>query len=343
MGHALRGGANLYAPITELAARFEPHLNNWVDISAYPPVVAMIGLPLSYLPYFWAVIVWLVFEIGCLALSIRRITNYFGPASLPVLITICTYVSWEPVYRELYLGQLMIPILLLLTLTWQALNEGREVKAGLLLGIVFAIKLYAWPIGLFLFIKRRWRCSVVAAVVFLSANAVMAVWTGTATVVDYYTRVGGSVLAQYVVDPYNFSAWSIGFRWAGLPGGIFLLLAVLALSLVFALKSRDFDTGFMVMLAASTILQPISWIHYLVTLLPVFCFIVSRSEWVKSDLLLGVFLTALILPGFYKIVDSYPAIAPWGPFLFIIGLMYLITRNPTPERASLQGLASEIV
>ena len=341
MGHALRGGANLYAPISELAARFEPHLNNWLDISAYPPIVAIIGLPLSFLSYFWAVVVWLIFELGCLAISIRHMTKYFGASSLPVLVTICMYISWQPVYIDLYLGQFMIPIMLLLILTWAALKEGKDFKAGLFLGIVFAIKLYAWPLGLFLFIKRKWRCTVVAVVVLLSANAVMAAWTGTATVVDYYTRVGGTVFAQYVFDSHNFSALSMGFRWAGLPGAVLLLLAVLTLSLVLALRSKDFDTGFMVMLAASTILQPIAWIHYLVTLLPVFCFVVNRSEWEKSDLFLGLLLIALILPGFYKIGDRYPAIAAWPPLLFIIGLMFLTIRTPIREGASVQRLASE--
>ena len=342
MGHALREGANLYAPISELAARFEPHLNNWLDISAYPPIVAIIGLPLSFLSYFWAVVVWLIFELGCLAISIRHMTKYFGASSLPVLVTICMYISWQPVYIDLYLGQFMIPILLLLILTWQALKEGKEIKAGLLLGIVFAIKLYAWPLGLFLFIKRKWRCPVVAGLVFFFANAVMAAWTGSATVVDYYTRVGGTVLAQYVSDPFNFSAWSVGFRWAGQPGAVLLLLAVLSFSLVLALKSKDFDTGFMVMLAASTILQPIAWIHYLVTLLPVFCFLVYRSEWGKWDLVLGLLLIALIIPGVYKIGLVYHAIATWPPFLFIIGLMWLTTRRPTREGAPVQELASEV-
>src|SRR5262245_24642843 len=62
MGHALRGGANLYAPLHELAARFAPQMTDWINVSAYPPIMAVVGLPLSYLPYFWAVITWMVFE-----------------------------------------------------------------------------------------------------------------------------------------------------------------------------------------------------------------------------------------------------------------------------------------
>src|SRR5437868_12486514 len=58
MGHALRGGANLYAPLHDLAAQFDPNLTDWIKVSAYPPIVAVIGLPFSYLPYFWSVIIW---------------------------------------------------------------------------------------------------------------------------------------------------------------------------------------------------------------------------------------------------------------------------------------------
>src|SRR4051812_35798674 len=89
MGHALRAGTDLYAPIPELASRFEPHLNQWLNVSAYPPIVAVIGLPFSFLPYFWAVIAWLVFELGCLAAAILLIIKQFGGrlASTPVLVT----------------------------------------------------------------------------------------------------------------------------------------------------------------------------------------------------------------------------------------------------------------
>lgn len=342
MGHALRGGANLYAPIPQLAAQFEPHLNKWFEVSAYPPIVALIGLPLSYLPYFWSVVAWLIFELCCLAVSVRLVVKHFGAQSarLPVLITICFFISWQPVYVDLYLGQFMIPIMLLLTLTWKALKEERDVPAGLLLGIVLAIKLYAWPLTLFLMITRKWRCAGVAVAVMLAANALMAAWTGTETIIDYYLRVSGFVLAQYIHDPFNFSAWSIGYRLAAFPGAIFLTTGVLGISLFGALRSKNFDMGFMVMLAASTILQPITWIHYLVTLLPVFCFLVSTSKWERSDLLLGLLLIALIIPGFYNAAHTYPVIATWPPFLFIIGLMRLIVRSHRSEQ--LIGLASEI-
>jgi hypothetical protein len=164
MGHALRGGANLYAPLPQLAAQFDPTIQKWLELSAYPPIVAVIGFPLSYLPYFWSVIAWMVVELGCLAAAIILIVRQFGgsDASTPVLATVLAFLAWQPVYMDLNLGQVMIPILLLLTLMWLALRAGNDFRAGLLLGTVMAIKLYAWPIALFLLLKGRWRAPLAA-------------------------------------------------------------------------------------------------------------------------------------------------------------------------------------
>src|SRR5829696_1642261 len=214
MGHALRAGENMYAPLAELAARFDPSVDKWLLISAYPPIVALIGLPLSHLPYFWSVIAWMVFELGCLVAAVILIVRHFGgrSAGTAVFVTVAAYLGWQPIYMDLYLGQVMIPILLLLTLTWLALKSEKDFLAGVLLGIVIAIKLYAWPIALFLLIKGRWRAPVAAVAVFIAANGLMTLLVGTSTILDYYFRVGGAVLAEYIHDPFNFSAWSVGFR-----------------------------------------------------------------------------------------------------------------------------------
>jgi hypothetical protein len=339
MGHALRAGGNLYAPLPDLAAQFDPNLDHWLLISAYPPIAAVIGFPFSFLPYFWSVVAWMILELACLTLAIILIIRQFGgrSASISVLIMICVFTAWHPVYVDLYLGQLMIPILLLLTLTWLALRTQQDVKAGLLLGVVLTVKLYAWPLALFCLLKGRWRVVAAAGSLFIALNAVMAIWVGSGTTLDYYLRVGGAVLAQYVYDPFNFSSWSIGYRAFGTTGGIAISLLVLSLSLLFALR-MDFEVGFMMMLAAATILQPISWIHYMITLLPAFCFIANRQRFRTAELIFGVFLIVLILPGFYIVAHSFAPMATWPPFLFIIGLMWLIVPKAVLERSAVTKL-----
>ena len=341
MGHALRGGANLYAPLHDLAAQFDPHLTDWIKLSAYPPIVAVIGLPLSYLPYFWSVITWMVFELGCLVAAVILIVRHFGGrvAATPVLVTVCAFLAWQPIFIDFYHGQVMIPILLLLTLVWLALKAGKDVKAGILLGIVISIKLYAWPLAVFLLLKGRWRAPVAAFIVFIAANALMVGWVGSATVIDYYTRVGAAVLEEYKFYPLNFSAWCLGLRSFGLVGAVVMAVSVLLWTFFLALRSRDFDSGFMIVLAGATILQPISWIHYMITLLPAFCLIADRREFRTSDLVLGVFLLLLILPGFHHVAHNYPALAPWPPFLFIIGLMWLIVPKTVFEGSAVSKFA----
>ncbi len=334
MGHALRAGANLYAPLHDLAAQFDPHMTDWIKVSAYPPIAAVIGLPFSHLPYFWALLSWMILELGCLVTAVALIVRHFGGrlAATPVLVTVCAFLAWQPLYLDLYHGQVMIPILLLLTLVWLALKAGKDVKAGILLGIVLSIKLYAWPLAIFLFLKGRWRTPLAAFIVLIAAHALMLGLVGSATIFDYYFRVGGTVLEEYKFYPLNFSAWCVGMRF-GLVGSVIMSLSVLLYALFLAFRCKDFDSGFMVMLAASIVLQPISWIHYMVTLLPAFCLIADRREFRTSDLVWGTFLLVLILPVFHHVAHNYPVMAPWPPFLFIIGLMWLIVPKTVLKRS----------
>jgi glycosyl transferase family 87 len=342
MGHALRAHENLYSPLHDLAAKFEPQMTDWLRVAGYPPIVAVIGLPFSYLPYFWAVISWMVFELGCLVAAVVLIVRHFGgkSARTPVLITVGAFIGWQPIFLDLYHGQVMIPILLMLTLVWLALKAGKDVTAGLLLGVVISVKLYAWPIAIFLLLKRRWGALAAASVVFIATNVVMLAWVGSATLSDYYLRVGRSVLEEYKFYSLNFSAWCMGLRSFGLAGAVIMSASVLLLALFLALRSKDFDSGFMIMLTAAIVLQPISWTHYMVTLLPAFCFIADRREFRTSDLILSIFLILLIVPGFHHIAHNYAALAPWPPFLFIIGLMWLIVPKSVLERAAVPNLVT---
>lgn len=344
MGHALRAGAYLYSPLPDLAAQFDPSLNSWFQHpSAYPPIVALIGLPLSYLPYFWATVAWLILEVACLAVAVALIAREFGgrKASAPVLITIMAFMAWRPVYFDLYLGQFMVPILLLLTLTWLALKREKDITAGLLLGIVLAIKLYAWPLALFLLLSGRWKAPVIAGVVFAIANLLMVGLVGTETVTSYYLTVGNSVALKYLNDPFNFSAWAIGMRSFGFLGAVVMVLTVLSFSLTIALRSRDLTTGFMVMLSASTILQPISWNHYFVTLLPALCFIANRKDLRSYDLIISFLMIILIIPVYHHLAHTYAPMATFPPFLFVIGLVLMWSVGPLRQRNAVQAIAGE--
>ncbi len=322
MGCAVRSGVYLYAPLPELASQFDPALGSYLShASAYPPVAALLGVPFSLMPYVWSLITWTICELVCLGLAMILILRHFGGSLVPkpVLITALIFVVWKPVYLDLYFGQMMLLALLLLTLTWLSLRERRDIVGGALLGILLALKLYAWPIVLFLLLKQRMRAVAATVLVFLILHLIAASVIGGDLIVDYYLRVGSAVATIYRTDAANFSAWSIGYRMFGWWGGLVLGSALLVAAMCLALRSFEFDLGFMVMLAASTVLSPISWIHYFVTLLPVFCFVASQQH-SRKELFLSWILIIMVLPGFYK---------PHGPlallpFFFVIGLMFLV-------------------
>jgi hypothetical protein len=56
--------------------------------------------------------------------------------------------------------------------------------------------------------------------------------------------------------------------------------------------------------------------------------------------LLGVVLILLILPAFHYAANHYRPIAPWPPFLFIIGLLWLILPKTELEHSTVSNFVS---
>lgn len=325
MGAALRSGVYIYEPTPALAERFNPALGHFLTHpSAYPPVVAVLGLPLSLLPYFWSVVLFTFWELGCLIAALVLVFRHFGgiKAPLPVLLTILCFLTWQPIFVDLYRGQIMLTILLLLTLAWLALRSGHDVRGGILLGVVLSIKLYAWPVMLFLVITRRLKPVGLAVCVFILSNLIMALALSPQAVANYYLSVMPEVGAVWRQDVYNFSLFSLGYRLYGPTGAALLLTVGLGLSLWAALRARDFDHSFMVMLAASTVLAPISWIHYLVTLFPALCLAASRRTFSVSQIAFSIAVMLVLMVGYLPLLRF----AVWGalPLVGVLGLVWLI-------------------
>ena len=329
MGRALRAGVYIYEPIPELAKRFEPTLGNFLQHpSAYPPIVALIGVPLSMLPYFWSVVIWSLWELGCLFVATLLIFRHFGGrrASTPVLITLGVFLAWQPIMMDLFRGQVMLTILLLLTLTWLAFRSNQDVRAGIFLGLSLSLKFYGWPILLLFLLKRRWKAALAGATVVTSCNLLMAVWLGMDVLRDYFLNVAPGIAQLWIPNVYNFSVLSFGYRLLGEPGRISFLIVTLCICMLATFKARDLDHSFMVMLAASTILAPISWIHYFVTLLPALCLVASREEFAPSEALLGLLIAVILFLGYIPLEKS----AIWGtlPLFGLTGLIWLLQKPP---------------
>jgi hypothetical protein len=190
---------------------------------------------------------------------------------------------------NLILGQLMIPLLLLVVASWQALKAHRPTRGGLLIGFAVGLKLVLWPVVLWLAVSRRWRAFGAAGLTFTGLQLAAIATLGLSETVHYYRDIGPSVARLYSADPWNISAWSLApklFEGVGsrvLEGmtappvlsaphlatqvAWILPLTILTFGLLTTRASRGFDASFALMVCVSVLVSPVTWDHYLALLL----------------------------------------------------------------------------
>ncbi len=277
MGQAASAQEPIYQQLDSLANRFNSNLaHHHSQPSAYPPPFAFLALPLSLMNYEHSFRLWIFIEIACFLTSLGLLLWAFNSHKPECLIVATIFVLAQPFYLDLYQGQVMMLALLCLTSSWLLIRSGHEKAGGIPLGVLLALKFYAWPVALFLLMTKRSHALLVAIAVVLSTNVLAALWLGADQVSDYYFRVGPLISASYVGHEGNFSAISLAWNYFGWRAGTGAALVLLSAVLALAFRARTFDHGFMITLVSSVVLSPVSWTHYLVTLLPAFCWIVCR-------------------------------------------------------------------
>jgi hypothetical protein len=254
----------------------------------HPPPVALISLPLGLLGYQPAAVVWAVLELGCIGVAVYLILRWLGlrpGVGLTILITLLA-LGWTSFRDEVAIGQLMTLLLLLLIGAWLALRSGKDVLGGILLGCVIALKLMAWPVCIYLVLRRSWRAALAAGAAAFLANLGAGILMGFDRVLYYYREVSSIVSPLYRAHEANFSMWTVGWRVFDGTGSPVLFgfeasplveapdlapyvslampLLLLGVGLALALRVRSFDTAFGILVCVSLLVNPVSWHHYLI-------------------------------------------------------------------------------
>jgi hypothetical protein len=232
---------------------------------AYPPLLAILLIPATMLPDEVGgvspvgILVSLVL-LGCvagalLALDVRDWRCYPVALLYPATLENIEYGAVGPV------------LALLLALTWR--YRGRRPAAAAALGAAVALKVFLWPLLVWLAATRRWTAMVGAACVAL--GLALASWAaiGFDGLVEYpeLLRRLSSFEAE---NSYSVFAALVA---AGASEAVAHGLVVLASAAVLVLPWRagsSADDGdrraFTLALAAAFVLTPILWLHYLVLL-----------------------------------------------------------------------------
>jgi hypothetical protein len=380
---AVLDGKDPYRPMSVLTAEYVgpvPGALAFPHPTPHPPPALLLTLPLGLTSYPRAAAAWLLLEYGLLAACcVALARGVWRSRGLAAPLALAALALWTcPVRDDLILGQFSVVILALFVASYLAVSAGRQAVGGLWLGAAVALKFLGWPVVAYYAWKRRWRV-VLAAAAVLGASHAIAAGVMPGAVARYYAAVAPHAGADYSASDLNISAWTLGQRlFGGLysqatvnnvtappflnrpalagPAGSALALAAFAACLVAASRRREESDGFLVMLCASTVLNPIAWDIYLTLLLLPLAVAGARlaaRSWPPRPTLalagLVVFLVVLKLPrelalggGPERPVSAVRALAGTAPLLgpwLAVWVLCAAARKTADSEGAQVGLA----
>lgn len=265
-GRAAGEGLNPYGAYP-LTFRVEFAGQPLVNYNLNPPLVVLLFQAIGTLDPWVAFEAWFFFQALCYGLTIWLLLRAYPPERP------ADYILWllalGCVWDTLALGQIYLPMALIATAGWIQLDRRKDVAAGLLIGLMAAIKpnLVVWPIILFLSGYRRVGLAALASIVVLGLLPVLAYGP------DVYREWVELVLhdANRIIFPTNMSfaglTMRFGVPWLGTTMSVLLLIGVACWAWLARPSVLDASA---VALVAALLSSPIAWVHYIVFLLPVF-------------------------------------------------------------------------
>ena len=228
------------------------HFNKFV----YPPVSALVLAPIAELPP----------EVGRAIICVGALAAIVGALRLlHVEDWRCYGVALvsAPAINSLALGALTSFLLLGAALAWR--YRDRTVVAAVVVALTAVLKLFLWPLGVWLLATRRWRSAVVAAVV--AVVLLVGSWAviGFAGLRSYPTLLH---VLERIEAPVSYSIVAlIGLRGGAETAVTLVLAVVLAVAVVLAARTPDGDRrGFVAAVLAAVVATPLLWLHYLLLL-----------------------------------------------------------------------------
>jgi hypothetical protein len=225
----------------------------------YPPPVALLLIPFTFLPYSVAAVIWIALILASIPLLLLSlgVRDWRCHALTLLAASSIAVVTSGSVSAFLALGTALL---------WK--YRDRRVPAALLVGTIVVAKLYLWPLAVWLVAIKRGRS---AALGFATAAALaLAGWaiTGFAGLTQYPSRVS-SVAALEQGQSYSPVALVLSLGGSARLGRLLAVAGGLALLAAVFRSARRTDgerRSFVLAIAATFAFSPISWLHYFVLL-----------------------------------------------------------------------------
>jgi hypothetical protein len=283
-----------------------------IEYNAHPPVAVLLTLPLAGLAYPDAVLAWNLLSLAALIASLKIVANELGFRWNMLPPTLALLAFCHPIYGNLYLGQLTLVLVLLVTVIWTLERSGRSDIAGLVIGIAAAIKLFPGYLILFYLARGRVRPFCLAGLSFFVLSVLAALVLGLDTYYDYVQivipaqakfwscgynlSIAGfwhklfSPLAEAAIEPLWFSPALA--RW----GTVLSDLAVTFIVVISAYRAQTLpqrDLALAITMTAMLLVSPVAWDFSLPLLLVPIAMIIRWPGTLKSCWILPILVLVL--------------------------------------------------
>ncbi len=283
-GTVLNRGEDLYdiAHMQSMA----PELINFTNAPyVYPPLVAIVNMPLALLSFPLAYRVWLLIQLICLFVSIDLVAR-----NLPALgkwawpFTFILVANMYTAYLALDIGQVNMLVLLVLCLVLHLARRQHDAWVGVVIALGVMIKIVPLLLLGYFLLQKRWRVLpgfIIGMLVLLIPSLLI---PGPQAAMGYFSRIIGAEMGSQISIPANvslaglayFTANSLLHSPAALPllrwGSTLLVLAGLAFITLKKLVPHEAPASLVLVMwiMGIALISPTTWEHNLVWFIPAF-------------------------------------------------------------------------
>jgi hypothetical protein len=339
---ALRHGLDPYVP-TNLVAPVKEIVFPYI----YPPLLAILWTPLTFLPLEDVFALWQIVSLLALVASLVLCVRLARPASpaarAAALVTALLLPFGLPAFVVAHHGAVSGVFVFLLLFFFDRLQRGRERTAGVVLAIACGIKVLPVVLLPYLALKRRWRALIAAVAtgaILLGLSILVVGWrihweflTQIAPQVGYAAHSGLGFDAVYY--PENQSLNGFLSRLLCPDGGCGVPIALACLAMIVPVawrvgRRREIDGAELAFVALLLlIVSPLTWLHHLILLnLPaiVLAVLIVDGRWRPRVWWVAVMaVTAILAHDSGRLVIAVKNFLPWSNMrLLMLLVLYAV-------------------
>jgi alpha-1,2-mannosyltransferase len=221
-----------------------------------PPLLAVVAIPFSVLPFGLGVALW---NLVCAAAFAGALVLLGVRDRRVVVIALCSF----PFVSSLILGQPDGLFALAAAAAWRWRDSWRGAIA---VGVLIAAKLLAWPLLLWLLVTRRVKCSAIALCTAVALLLLSWAPIGFKGLVDYPQLLAADARA-FATRSHSVVAGAMRLGVSEQLATVLAIAVAAAVAVAIIRAARGSDRGyFAAAIAAGLLASPLLWSHYLVLL-----------------------------------------------------------------------------